>query len=130
MPARFEMCRCGRHGRVVQASGFRGCESSCKQHALHMVRSGAQLGIFDDDEQVRIIEEILKAKLPHSIDDADVLVTFNADAYNHSQTEGTLPENLTDQAICKLVTDKTNKHLIPRDFLWAAKQAMQSWQPS
>lgn len=78
----FLACECGRHGRIMLASGFRGAEVAFKQHALHFVRTGVQWERLSDEEVEKVTKEILASSLPMTPEEADEVMIYNAEVFN------------------------------------------------
>jgi hypothetical protein len=79
--ASFAACECGKHGRIVLASGFYGAEVAFKQHALHFVRTGVQWERLSDAEVEKVTEEILASSLPMTPEEAGPVMIYKCEIY-------------------------------------------------
>lgn len=82
MPARFEQCFCGTHGRIFLANGFRGPEFCFRQHGLHIVRMGVSMECLLDEEITDLTRAILASSMPEDMQPEDLTRNFKAEIFN------------------------------------------------
>jgi hypothetical protein len=87
MSAHFELCRCGKHGRLVTASGTRDLEAEDKSMAMAWLHSGRKRGEFTDDEFAILSQQIADSNLPRS-GGRDAQLTKMVDQWNAALARG------------------------------------------
>ena len=118
MPARFEMCACGKHGRIVLADGFRGHEACDKESALHLARTGVQFEQFSDADVPVVMQQILESALPGNAQDVPKLLLFSIEVLNYLGMEYREEiQRLTPEVICKSLFGALKEGDIPADFM-------------
>ncbi len=123
MTIRFDTCKCGKHGYIVLPDGTRGLHSCCKQHALHMARTGDVFKTFTEAEMVEVMKQIVASSLPETLDDADIGLLFNAELVNQAELRG-VRLVVDEQGLHDLILDPNGRKLIPDNFLEMAKATL------
>jgi hypothetical protein len=115
--ATFELCSCKKHGRIALKDGFQGPEFCFKEHGLHLVRTAVQFGRLSDDEVVLMTREINSSALPETAADADIVLVFDIELFNHFRAVMHEIAEFPGVFIHAALQTKTPKKLIPSDFL-------------
>jgi hypothetical protein len=130
MPARFELCQCGRHGRIIFADDCRGGEFVFKEHGFAFVRSAVEFKRLDDGEMRKITEEILASSLPQSAKGLDKHLLFAADTLNCLLNEHEGAQSWPPEVVHILMTDRLfEDNELPEDINEAVEAMLKKNRP-
>ena len=82
MAARFDLCICREHGRVVLTDGSRGPENCYQGHAIIVARNALSKQQIAPEEAVTLMKAILETPLPKNPTDVFMPLLYNAETYN------------------------------------------------
>ena len=115
--ARFELCTCGRHGRIILADGFQ-AEFCFKEHGFHFAQIGVREERFSSEESEQIIKDIAESSLPTTAQEANRQLLWNTEAWNQTYLQYPKVRGWSKQRICKLLHKKIFKDdEIPSDLI-------------
>ena len=125
--AKFEVCECGKHGRIVLTNGYKGPEVCSKDMGLHLVRTAIQHERMDDAEAASVMEEIQACPMPATLDEASPDLLWMAEVFNHVGIEHEEDVQAWDgQIIHALLHQPVQKGAAPKDILETARKLAQS----
>lgn len=93
MSAKFEVCSCGKHGRIFLEDGERSEEVCSKEHAFYIARKAR----ITDEEVQKIMQEIKDSALVEEAEVADVQLVFKAEIFRDVYLRTALKEVWTPE---------------------------------
>lgn len=135
MPARFDLCTCGKHGRIVFENETSGREICFKQDGFHFARVAAESDIVTDTELEELMASIVSSSLPITPEEADLPLLYRTEALNKVVEELFAEENpcvedgIDPEALCAFLHDPVEPGEIPPSFLAFVKKVVAEVQP-
>ena len=129
MPARLDICQCGKHGHFVLDDRSLSPEACFKQFASHLIHTGVEAGLLKDEDMPKLIAEVTSSGLPDTPGETDLFMLFNTELFNQATMEG-VEMPYEHEHLCSTLHDTRSLRLIPDNFLELVCKTVHAFQPS